>query len=63
MIEHRSTASELKLEGYIKQIKWLVEKGAKYDIEDFSGRTQYDIASNIKEPLLREKIIRALITT
>jgi ankyrin repeat protein len=33
-----------RLEGYLDQTRWLTENGGRHDMEDFSGRTQADIA-------------------
>ena len=55
-----STANESRLTGYLDQIRWEVASGARSDIEDFSGLTQYQYGENIVEPVRRTVILDAL---
>jgi ankyrin repeat protein len=58
-----SMTSDEKLGGYLDQIRWCVANGARYDIEDFSGRTQQSIAENTADPGRRRKLTDALGVT
>jgi ankyrin repeat protein len=49
-----------RIEGYLDQIRWAVGSGARWDIEDFSGRTQRAIAGAVKDPERRRRILEAL---
>jgi hypothetical protein len=49
-----------RLEGYLEQMRWCVGNGGRYDIEDFSGRTQLSIAENTADQTVRNKILTAL---
>jgi ankyrin repeat protein len=49
-----------RIEGYLDQIRWAVGSGARWDIEDFSGRTQRAIAEAVEEPERRRRILEAL---
>jgi len=49
-----------RLDGYLNQMRWAVEHGARCDIEDFSGRTQKSIAEHTENPEIRKMILRAL---
>jgi ankyrin repeat protein len=55
-----STAAPEQLEGYLAQARWFVDNGGRSDIEDFSGRTQRNIAEDTQDPVVREKILEAL---
>jgi ankyrin repeat protein len=55
-----STAGPDKIDGYLEQIRWLVEKGARSDIEDFSGRTQRAIAESVSDVDRRTRLLQAL---
>jgi ankyrin repeat protein len=55
-----STAQPERLEGYLAQIRWAVGCGARWDIEDFSGRTQRDIAEAMNPSPARRRILEAL---
>ena len=55
-----STVGPDRIEGYLDQMRWYVENGGRWDIEDFSGRTQRDIAEDIREPQLKKKVFNAL---
>ena len=52
-----------KLQGYLDQIRWSVENGARIDIEDFSGRTQRSIAEKTGDPERRRALLEALGVT
>lgn len=49
-----------RIEGYLDQIRWAVGSGARWDIEDFSGRTQRAIAEGVEAPERRRRILEAL---
>lgn len=55
-----STAAPDRIDGYLAQIRWAVSCGARWDIEDFSGRTQRSIAENAADPAARARILDAL---
>ena len=55
-----STAAPERLDGYLAQIRWAVGCGARSDIEDFSGRTQRDIAEAMTPSPARQRILEAL---
>jgi len=55
-----STANESRLTGYLDQIRWEVASGARSDIEDFSGLTQYQYGEKIADPARRRVILDAL---
>lgn len=55
-----SMTSPERLEGYLDQIRWEVASGARYDIEDFSGRTQLSIAEAATDPVRRQQLLDAL---
>ena len=55
-----SMTSPDRLEGYLDQIRWEVGSGARYDIEDFSGRTQLSIAETVEDPVRRQQLLEAL---
>jgi len=55
-----SMTSPERLEGYLDQIRWEVGSGARYDIEDFSGRTQLSIAETVEDPVRRQQLLDAL---
>jgi ankyrin repeat protein len=55
-----STARADRFDGYINQIKWCVDNGAKYDIEDYSGLTQLNLAKNIKDQVKKRIIMNAI---
>jgi ankyrin repeat protein len=57
-----TTAAPDRFDGYLAQIRWFVAHGARSDIEDFSGRTQRNIADDALEPHLRQQILEALGT-
>jgi glyoxylase I family protein len=52
-----STAEADRLQGYLAQIRWCVGKGARSDIEDFSGRTQRQLAEAAVDPQVRQRIL------
>lgn len=54
------TASADHLDGYLEQIRWFVVKGARSDIEDFSGATQRDLAGRIPNESRRQRVLEAL---
>jgi hypothetical protein len=56
-----STARPDRLEGYLRQIRWLVASGGRIDIEDFSGKTQRAIAEGVQDPERRRQILDALV--
>jgi ankyrin repeat protein len=49
-----------RIEGYLDQIRWAVSSGARWDIEDFSGRTQRAIAEAVPDRERRGRILEAL---
>jgi ankyrin repeat protein len=55
-----STAAADQFEGYLDQIRWCVKNGARSDIEDFSGRTQRQLAEAVGDPQIRQRILDAL---
>lgn len=55
-----STAAPERVEKYLEQVRWSVAKGARSDIEDFSGRTQKNIAENIKDENLKKRLLEIL---
>jgi glyoxylase I family protein len=57
-----TTAGPDRIEGYLAQIRWCVAHGARSDIEDFSGRTQRNIAESAQTPEIRRRILEALGT-
>jgi hypothetical protein len=54
------TANEERLPRYLKQIRWEVAKGARSDIQDFSGRTQMQYAEGLTDPDRRRIVLEAL---
>lgn len=57
-----STAAPDQLEGYLEQTRWFVAHGGRSDMEDFSGRTQRQIAEHTQNPEVRRRLLRALET-
>lgn len=55
-----STAAPDQLEGYLEQARWFVAHGGRSDMEDFSGRTQRNIAEQTKDPEVRRRLLAAL---
>lgn len=55
-----STVGPDRIDGYLNQIRWAVASGARWDIEDFSGRTQRAMAEAVADPERRERILDAL---
>lgn len=55
-----STAGPENLERYLAQIRWATDAGALSNIEDYSGRTQADIARGTPEPERRRRMLDAL---
>jgi ankyrin repeat protein len=55
-----TTADPEFFEKYLNQTRWCVENGARSDIEDFSGRTQRDIALNAKNEVYRRRLLEIL---
>ncbi len=49
-----------RLGGYLEQTRWLSENGGRHDMEDFSGRTQADIARAATNPDTRQALLDAL---
>jgi hypothetical protein len=49
-----------RVSGYLDQMRWFVEHGARSDMEDFSGRTQAQIAHATPNPETRALILEAL---
>lgn len=49
-----------RVEGYLEQTRWEVDHGARADIEDFSGRTQRDLAGQAGDPALRRRLLAIL---
>jgi len=55
------SAQGQSLEEYLRQIEWLIQHGARYNIEDHSGLTQETIArSALDDPDFRENAQRVL---
>lgn len=55
-----STAAPDQLEGYLEQARWFVAHGGRSDMEDFSGRTQRNIAEHTQDPEVRRRLLAAL---
>lgn len=55
-----STAAPNARQGYFDQIRWAVAHGARSDIEDFSGRTQRQIAVEVTDAELRRVLLDML---
>lgn len=55
-----TTAAEDKFEGYLAQCKWFMDNGGRSDIEDFSGRTQRDIADQCSNQTYRSRLLEIL---
>lgn len=55
-----STAAPDRVEKYLEQVRWSVLKGARSDIEDFSGRTQKNIAENLRDENLKKRLLEIL---
>lgn len=49
-----------RLPGYLDQLQWQVACGARWDIEDFSGQTQHQVAESVANPERRGRILAAL---
>lgn len=49
-----------RLPGYLDQLRWQVACGARWDIEDFSGQTQRQLAESVANPERRGRILAAL---
>ena len=49
-----------RVEGYLDQTRWEVSSGARSDIEDFSGRTQRNLAERAADPELRRRLLDIL---
>ena len=49
-----------RIEGYLAQTRWAVRAGARSDIEDFSGRTQRDLAQRAADPQKRQRLLEIL---
>jgi hypothetical protein len=49
-----------RVEGYLEQTRWEVEHGARSDIEDFSGRTQRNLAEQARDPALGRRLLEIL---
>lgn len=49
-----------RIEGYLDQTRWEVASGARSDIEDFSGRTQRNLAERAADPDLRKRLLDIL---
>jgi ankyrin repeat protein len=57
----RATMADAEFfEKYLNQTRWCVESGARSDIEDFSGRTQRNIAENAKNEIFRKRLLEIL---
>jgi ankyrin repeat protein len=57
----RATMADAEFfEKYLDQTRWCVENGARSDIEDFSGRTQKNIAENAKNELYKKRLLEVL---
>jgi ankyrin repeat protein len=55
-----TTADPAFFEKYLQQTRWCVDSGARSDMEDFSGRTQRDIAMNAKNETYRNRLLEIL---
>jgi hypothetical protein len=55
-----SMAGPDRIDGYVEQIRWAVANGARYDIEDFSGRTQRSIVEAIMDAKRKKLLLEAL---
>jgi ankyrin repeat protein len=55
-----TTAGPDRVEKYLEQVRWCMAKGAKSNIEDFSGITQKNIAENAKDIIIRERLLEIL---
>lgn len=55
-----STAAPDRVEKYLEQVRWSVSRGARSDIEDFSGRTQKMIAENLQDENLKKRLLEIL---
>lgn len=55
-----STAAPDRVEKYLEQVRWSVSRGARSDIEDFSGRTQKMIAENLQDKNLKNRLLEIL---
>ena len=55
-----STAAPGQLGGYLEQARWFVAHGGRSDMEDFSGRTQRNIAEHTTNPEVRRRLLEAL---
>ena len=55
-----TTAAPGTRQGYFDQIRWAVAHGARSDIEDFSGRTQREIAAAATDAELRRVLLDML---
>ena len=55
-----STAEPHVFEKYLNQVKWCMDSGARSDIEDFSGRTQKNIAENARDEKVRARLLEIL---
>jgi ankyrin repeat protein len=58
-----TTAAPDARQGYLDQIRWTVAHGARSDIEDFSGRTQREIAGGVTDAELRRVLLDMLSPT
>lgn len=55
-----STAGADRIDGYLEQIRWFVEKGARSDIPDFAGVTQRNIAERVADEKRKAQLLDAL---
>jgi ankyrin repeat protein len=55
-----STAAPDRFEGYLEQARWFVAHGGRSDMEDFSGRTQRNIAEHTQDAEVRRRLLEAL---
>ena len=55
-----TTAAPEARQGYFDQIRWAVAHGARSNIEDFSGRTQLEIAAGATDAELRRVLLDML---
>ena len=55
-----TTAAPDARQGYLDQIRWAVAHGARSDIEDYSGRTQRQIAAEATDAGLRRVLLEML---
>jgi ankyrin repeat protein len=55
-----TTAAPGARQGYLDQIRWAVAHGARSDIEDFTGRTQREIAAAAADAALRRVLLDTL---